>query len=93
MTITRRLYTAADQQRIIDFRRTITTPENVSDYPTAVDLYELLEVSLAHDLIRTAFWENESARLFAFAIVDLQYCNCYFQISLTSVANTLKRTL
>ncbi|HEY6540655.1 MAG TPA: GNAT family N-acetyltransferase [Ktedonobacteraceae bacterium] len=81
MAISMHSYSAADRQRVIDFRRAGTTVANVSDYPTVVDLYELLDASAAHEAVRISLWEDKSGDLVAFAIVALQYCNCYFQIS------------
>jgi hypothetical protein len=76
MSITTRLYSASDRQRVIDFRRANTTLENVYDYPTVVDLYELLDTSAAHGTTRTGIWEDENGD-----IIALQYCNRYFLIS------------
>ena len=80
MTITMHSYSAGDRQRVIDFRRACTTRENVHDYPTVVDLYELLDASAGHEATRISLWEDENGELIAFAIVALRYCNCYFHI-------------
>src|SRR5579875_522284 len=81
MTTTMHSYSEADRQRVIDFRRLCNTAENSNDYPTVLDLHELLHISLAGQTVRTALWEDSSGKLVAYAIVDSQYCNCYFLVS------------
>lgn len=70
-----------NRQRIIDFRRVCTTRENAYDYPTAVDLHELLDAPASQETTRASIWEDESRNIVAYAILALRYCNCYFLIS------------
>ena len=70
-----------DRQRVIDFRRACTTRENAYDYPTAADLYELLEAAADQETIRGSIWEDEGGSIAAYAILAPRYCNCYFLIS------------
>jgi hypothetical protein len=63
-------YSEADRQCVIDFRRACITVENSNDYPTVLDLYELLDVSLAGQAVRTTLWEDSSGKLIAYAIVE-----------------------
>jgi ribosomal protein S18 acetylase RimI-like enzyme len=59
MAITMRSYSAAiDRQRVIGFRRACTTLENIHDYPTVVDLYELLDTSAAREVERRFETQN-----------------------------------
>ena len=81
MTIAMHPYSPADRQRVIDFRRAYTTRDNAYDYPTAADLYELLDASAAHTATRACVWEDEGGDIAAFAILALRYCNCYFFIA------------
>ena len=81
MTITMHPYSPAAHQRVIDFRRACTTRENAYDYPTAADLYELLDTSTDQTTTRACLWEDEGGNITAFAILALRYCNCYFLIS------------
>ena len=71
-----RPYTVSDLQRIIDFRRSCTTPENSNDYPTVVDLQESLS-SPSSDTV-ASLWEDENNTIVAYGIVALNYCNLYF---------------
>jgi hypothetical protein len=68
-----RSYEASDRQRVADFRSAYTTVENDSDYPTVIDLYELLNASAAHQALHTSLWENGSGKLVAFVIVDFGF--------------------
>ena len=81
MTITMHLYSPGDRERVIDFRRACTTPENAYDYPTAADLHELLDASASQEMTRASIWEDEGGGIVAYAILALRYCNCYFLIS------------
>jgi hypothetical protein len=67
----------ADLPLIIECRRQSTTPDNISDYPTAADLYELLDPSAQAGV---ALWENAEQQVAAFAIAHLPYCNLSFFI-------------
>ncbi|SRR5579885_3301272 len=79
MTITIRPYTPeTDIQRILDFRRACTTHENINDYPTVVDLYEILSRLPTSSQERISLWEDEHGAIVAYAIVALDYCNLYF---------------
>ena len=70
-----------NRQRIIDFRRACTTRENAYDYPTAVDLHELLDTSASQETTRASIWEDEGGSIVAYAILAPRYCNCYFLIA------------
>ena len=76
--MTMRPYTASDMQRVIDFRRACTTHENINDYPTVVDLYEIINSSSTDDSIQICLWEDNTGAIAAFAIAALKYCNLYF---------------
>jgi len=79
MTITMRPYIpTTDTQNILNFRRACTTPENINDYPTVVDLYEILSRTPASSQERIELWEDEHGAIVAYAIVALNYCNLYF---------------
>ncbi|HZO73123.1 MAG TPA: GNAT family N-acetyltransferase [Ktedonobacteraceae bacterium] len=69
---------ATDTQRILDFRRACTTRENINDYPTIADLYEILSRISASSQERIELWEDEHGAIVAYAIVALRYCNLYF---------------
>lgn len=78
MTITMHLYSARDQPHLIDFRRAITTRENKNDYPTDIDLYEILN---APDRTNTiGLWEDEHGDIVAFAMTAPAYGNYYFHL-------------
>lgn len=78
MTMTMHPYAAADMQRVIDFRLACTTHENINDYPTVVDLYEITNSPSTDDSIQICLWEDDNGTIKAYTIVALKYCNLYF---------------
>ena len=81
-------YTAADLQRVIEFRRTCTTPENSNDYPTVIDLHESLSSPSSNNILAN-LWEDENGNIIAYGIVALTYCNLYFLIQPEAQAEEL----
>ncbi len=93
MPITTHPYSPTDRQRIIDFRRAYTTRENAYDYPTVVDLHELLDASTVQETTRACTWEDEGGNIVAFAILALRYCNCYFLIAPQASSDEIEREI
>ena len=68
MNVTSRIYTDADDlQQIIDLLCRVRPPERIADYPSMVDLNELL--CLPANQANTCLWFEED-RIIAFALVD-----------------------
>ena len=77
MIFTSRLYSGvADLQSMLDLLITIRPTERITDFPSAVDLRELLALSAVQD--NTRLWFDADDRLVGFAFVD-HYQNLRFE--------------
>jgi mycothiol synthase len=76
---TNRPYTSdADLQAMIDLLVAVRPAERVVDYPSIVDLREMLDTSDVQ--ANTSLWEDGNGQLVSFAIVRPIYGSLYFEI-------------
>lgn len=79
MPLTCRPYASPrDLQALLDFLHRVRPPERAADFPSAVDLRELLSLSAVQ--ADAALWRNEVGQLAAYALVD-QYNNLIFELN------------
>lgn len=77
-SLTSRLYRApADLQALIDFLLATRPPARITDFPSVVDLHELLALPAVQR--NTRLWFDEQGRLTGFALVD-HYHNLRFEL-------------
>jgi hypothetical protein len=70
---------AADLQAMIDLLIAARPPERIADYPSVVDLREMLGTSEGR--ANTRLWEDVDGRLVGFAIVRATYGSLLFEIA------------
>lgn len=80
MSFTSRVYRGEpDRALVLDLRRACTTPENATDFPTLVDLSELLASGTPTGM-HTRLWFDDSGQLIACAMAHLPYRNLYWLV-------------
>jgi mycothiol synthase len=70
---------AADLQAMIDLLIAARPPERITDYPSIVDLQELLGGSAIQ--ANTCLWEDAAGRLIGFAILYVTYNKLLFEVA------------
>jgi ribosomal protein S18 acetylase RimI-like enzyme len=68
----------ADLQAMFDLLAVSRAPGRQSEHPGASSLYEMLSVPMQRDGVR--LWRDAEARLAGYALVDVRYCNLYWEI-------------
>lgn len=75
-----RLYAgAADLQAMVDLLTVARPAERIADYPSIVDLHEMLGTPAIQ--AGTRLWEDATGQLACFAIVDVTFGNLLFEIA------------
>ena len=59
----------SDREAVLEFRRICTTENNVGDYPSLTDLYELLNPLRSEQQKRIRLWKDETGLIAAYANV------------------------
>lgn len=68
----------SDLQAMTDLLAVSRPPDRQDEHPSASSLTEMLSVPAQRDGVR--LWRDAEARLAAYALVDVRYCNLYWEI-------------
>lgn len=68
----------SDLRAMIDLLAVSRPADRQDEQPSANGLYEMLSVPAQRDGVR--LWRDGAARLVAYALVDVRYCNLYWEI-------------
>jgi ribosomal protein S18 acetylase RimI-like enzyme len=68
----------SDLQAMIDLLALSRPTDRQDEHPSASSLYEMLSVPAQRDGVR--LWRDAEARLAGYALVDVRYCNLYWEI-------------
>lgn len=68
----------SDLQAMIDLLAVSRPADRQGEHPSASSLYEMLSVPAQRDGVR--LWRAAKARLAGYALVDVRYCNLYWEI-------------
>jgi predicted N-acetyltransferase YhbS len=79
------VYQPDDLSKLVDFIFRIRKPEELPQYPTRVDLEELMDSRQIREL--TQFWLDEAGDIAGYAFIDPRFCNLDFEVE--PVQNTL----
>lgn len=80
-----------DLQGLIDLLAVSRAPDRQDEHPSASSLYEMLSVPMQRDGVR--LWRDVEARLAAYALVDVRYCNVYWEIHPEATGLGLERDI
>jgi ribosomal protein S18 acetylase RimI-like enzyme len=78
-------YQPDDLAKLVDFIFRIRKPEELPQFPTRVDLEELMDSRQIREL--TQFWLDESGDIAGYAFIDPRFCNLDFEVE--PVENTI----
>jgi ribosomal protein S18 acetylase RimI-like enzyme len=67
-----------DLQAMIDLLAVSRAPDRQDEHPSAGSLYEMLSVPMQRDGVR--LWRDAEAHLAGYTLVDVRYCNLYWEI-------------
>ena len=79
------VYQPDDLSKLVDFIFRIRKPEELPQFPTRVDLEELMDSEQIREL--TQFWLDEAGDIAGYAFIDPRFCNLDFEVE--PVQNTL----
>lgn len=71
-------YRSDDLSKLVDFIFRIRKPEELPQFPTRVDLEELMDSEQIREL--TQFWLDEAGDIAGYAFIDPRYCNLDFEV-------------
>ncbi|HUS14168.1 MAG TPA: GNAT family N-acetyltransferase [Chloroflexia bacterium] len=68
----------ADLEQVLAVRRAATTPQNATQFPTLVDLREMLDPAVAESMATTCLWTDPTGQARAYAHLMVPYGNLLF---------------
>jgi ribosomal protein S18 acetylase RimI-like enzyme len=71
-------YQPDDLSKLVDFIFRIRKPEELPQFPTRVDLEELMDSRQIREL--TQFWLDDSGNIAGYAFIDPRFCNLDFEV-------------
>jgi ribosomal protein S18 acetylase RimI-like enzyme len=80
-----------DLPAMIDLLAGSRAPDRQDEHPSASSLYEMLSVPAQREGVR--LWRDAEARLAGYALVDVRYCNVYWEIHPEATGLGLERDI